>query len=307
MNQSTVRIGIIGGTGLDEAFAQDQGESVELDTPFGKPAGPILRIRRRKVELAILKRHGPGHRFPPHKVPFQANIFAMKLLGVTHIIATGATGSLREEIRPGDLVIVDQVIDRTFRRPGTFFDHAAVHVELPSPFCPVMRRWLINAGHRLFAGVPESEARPRIHEQGTYVCMEGPQFSTRAESLMHRQWGGDLIGMTAMPEAKLAREAEIAYALIGLPTDYDCWREAGHASAGADEASILSMVIANLERAANASLRLIDEAISDIHPLQAEPSPAHDALKMAIWTARDRIDEDEKRRLAPLWGRWLES
>lgn len=312
MSQPPIRIGIIGGTGLDEAFADEQGTTAFPDTPFGKPAGPILQTKRHGVDIALLKRHGPGHCFPPHRVPYQANIFAMKLLGVTHIIATGATGSLREEIEPGDLVIVDQVIDKTFRRPGTFFDHAAVHVELPSPFCPVMRQWLIDTAARIAAETPGNSQTPgssqtpmRFHDKGTYVCMEGPAFSTRAESLMHRQWGGDLIGMTAMPEAKLAREAEIAYALIGLPTDYDCWRDHDQTGHSHGE-SILTLVIANLKRAAENSIRLIDRALADTAYLLDHPSPAHDALKMAVWTAQDQISQEERERLAPLWGRHID-
>src|SRR5262249_7449393 len=152
----------------------------------------------------------------PAAVPARANIFALKMLGCTHLVASGATGSLRERIRPGDLVICDQAIDKTDGRPRTFYEHAAVHVEFAEPFCPVMRDWLLSEARTL--------ANIGVQDGGCYVCIEGPAFPTRAESLMHRRWGGDVVGMTMLPEARLAREAEMAYALIALPTDDDCWR-----------------------------------------------------------------------------------
>ncbi|MCC6580729.1 MAG: S-methyl-5'-thioadenosine phosphorylase [Phycisphaeraceae bacterium] len=293
-HQPNLKIGIIGGTGLAEALGGETGQSVTPDTPFGPPSSPILQTRWQDVDIAILQRHGPGHVLHPSQVPYRANIFALKTLGVTHIVASGATGSLREQIFPGDLVIVDQVIDKTHRRAGTFYDGAAVHVEFAEPFCPVMRNWLLNAAQSLPGA--------RVHDKGTYVCMEGPAFSTRAESLMHRVWGGDLIGMTAMPEAKLAREAEIAYALIGLPTDYDCWRPHDPSIAQHD---LLSEIIGNLRKAADAGIRLIREALSDVTPLKQSPSPAHTALKLAIWSDKSRIDPNHVKQLAPLWGKYF--
>lgn len=216
------------------------------------------------------------------------------MLGVTHVIASGATGSLREDIAPGDLVIADQVIDKTTQRINTFYERAAVHVEFNQPFCPVMRQWLLAAAGRL-QGV-------KVHAQGTYVCMEGPAFSTVAESNMHRQWGGDLIGMTIMPEAKLAREAELAYALVALPTDYDCWRPHDPAK-GPQE--LLREIIGNLQRASSAGVALIREALRDLTLLQTQPSPAHRALQLAIWSDKTRIDPAEIDRLRPLWGQYF--
>ncbi len=298
MSESTLRIGIIGGSGLGQALGGEAGEQRVVETPFGLASSPIVLTQWQGVEVAILQRHGPGHIFNPSQVPYRANIFAMKMLGVTHIIASGATGSLREHIQPGDLVIADQVIDKTYKRPNTFYEHAAVHVEMAEPFCPVMRRWLLAAAKRL------GDKGPRVHDGGTYICMEGPAFSTRAESLMHRSdaFAGDLIGMTCMPEAKLAREAEIAYALIGLPTDYDCWRP--H-DPNKPQQDLLSEIIGNLQRASQAGIDLIKAALSDVTMLRETPSPAHDALKLAIWTDKTKIPREEVDRLQTLWGRYF--
>jgi 5'-methylthioadenosine phosphorylase len=212
-----ITIGLIGGSGLGAAMArQTEGTRHEVDTPFGRPSDAIMETQWSGLRILFLNRHGPGHLLNPSQVPYRANIFALKQLGCTHILASGAVGSLREEFKPRHLVIPDQVIDKTHRRVGTFYEHEAVHVEFAEPFCPVLRRILNES--------VDGIADLTVHDRGAYVCMEGPAFSTRAESLMHRLWGGDLIGMTAMPEAKLAKEAEISYALIALVTDYDSWR-----------------------------------------------------------------------------------
>ncbi len=284
-------IGIIGGSGLGDALGAKKGASQWVQTPFGLPSSEIVTTQWHGVSVSILQRHGLGHVYGPSQVPYRANMFALKQLGVTHIIASGATGSLREEIEPGHLVIVDQMIDRTYCRPNTFYEQAAVHVELAEPFCPIMRRWLADAAGR----IPELT----VHETGTYVCIEGPAFSTQAESRMYRTWGGDVIGMTACPEAKLAREAEMAYALVALPTDYDCWRP--H-RAGQPPQELLLQIIGNLKKATEHSVRLITAALGDLSPLD-EPSPAHDALKLAIWSDKTRVDPDEIRRLSVLWGK----
>ena len=262
-----------------------------METPFGPPSAPVVLTRWQGVDIAILPRHGPGHVLNPTEVPYRANIYALKKLGVTHIVASGATGSLREDIHPGDLVIADQVIDKTYRRAATFYDSAAVHVAFAEPFCPVMRRWLLQAAARL-EGV-------QVHDGGTYVCMEGPAFSTQAESHLHRAWGGDLIGMTCMPEAKLAREAELAYALVALPTDYDCWKQ-HDPNVGAQD--LLAEIIGNLQKASAAGVALIKAALSDTSLLRQEPSPAHQALQLAIWSDKTRIDPAQVERLAVLWG-----
>ena len=291
MTDTPLRIGIIGGTGLDEALGAEPGEVRPVATPFGPPSAPIVQTQWQGVDIAILPRHGPGHVLNPSQVPYRANICALKQLGVTHIVASGATGSLREDIHPGELVIADQVIDKTHRRANTFYEHAAVHVAFAEPFCPVMRRWLLAAA----SGLVDT----KVHDGGTYVCMEGPAFSTRAESHLHRAWGGDLIGMTCMPEAKLAREAEIAYALVALPTDYDCWKP-HDPDVGAQD--LLAEIIGNLQKASAAGVALLKAALSDVAALRAAASPAHEALQLAIWSDKAKIDPTEIERLAVLWG-----
>lgn len=292
-----LRIGIIGGSGLGEALlggveARVTGEHFP-DTPFGKPSGVITLGSFGEAPVALLARHGAGHTFNPAAVPARANIFALKQLGCTHIIASGATGSLREAIEPGHLVLCDQLIDRTNGRARTFYERAAVHVEFADPFCHVMRAWLKEAAQSL--------DDVTVHDRGTYVCMEGPAFSTRAESNMHRLWGADVVGMTALPEARLAREAEMAYALIALPTDYDCWRPRGDHAGG----SLLEEIIGNLRRAVDASIALIRAALSDVTILRERPSAAHDALRLAIWSDKAKIPREEVERLRPLWGRYV--
>lgn len=294
-----IRIGIIGGSGLGEALLGGVEARITAerfpDTPFGKPSGVITLGSFGDVPVALLARHGAGHVLNPAAVPSRANIFALKQLGCTHIVASGATGSLREAIEPGHLVLCDQLIDRTNGRPRTFYEHAAVHVEFAEPFCHVMRAWLKEAAQSL--------DDVTVHDRGTYVCMEGPAFSTRAESNMHRQWGADVVGMTALPEARLAREAEIGYALIALPTDYDCWRPRGdHVSNGE---SLLEEIIGNLRRAVDASIALLRAALSDVTILRERPSTAHDALRLAIWSDKSRIPREEVERLRPLWGRYF--
>ena len=294
----TIKIGIIGGSGLGEALLDGidplNVKHHTLTTPFGSPSGAIVTARCGDVDVALLQRHGDGHVLNPAAVPYRANIFALKELGCPHIVASGATGSLREEIKPGDLVLVDQIIDKTRGREKTFYEHAAVHVEFADPCCAVMRQWLLDAAKKIDG--------QSVHETGTYVCMEGPAFSTRAESEMHRQWGADLIGMTAIPEARLVREAEMAYALVSLPTDYDCWRP--HKQT--DSESLLMEIIGNLQKATRASITLIVEALKDVSLLRETPSRAHDALKLAIWSDKTQIDKVEVDRLRPLWGRHFE-
>lgn len=297
MANGSLKIAIIGGSGLEARLFNDLAlidtERHELDTPFGRPSGPIITGTERGVPIALLSRHGDGHLLNPAAVPYRANVFALKMLGCTHIVAFGATGSLREEIGLGDLVICDQLIDRTDGRTRTFYEHCAVHVEFAEPFCSVTRGWLYRAAKSL-DGVG-------VHDKGCYMCMEGPAFSTRAESHMHRMLGADVIGMTAQPEARLAREAEIAYAMVALPTDYDCWRP----RAEGDPDSVLAEIIGNLSRATDASIRLLEVALGDVEALKATPSPAHDALARSIWSEKAKIDPREVERLRPLWGRYF--
>lgn len=295
---TTPFIGIIGGTGLEEALGLDEHDaSIQRenpDTPFGKPSAPITITHWQGQNVAILKRHGLGHVHAPSNVPYQANIFALKQLGVTHIVASGATGSLREHLEPGHICIIDQAIDKTYKRPNSFFASGAVHCEFSHPFCPVMRRWLLDAAKGI--------TTTKVHDGGTYVCMEGPMFSTVAESEMHRIWGGDLIGMTLMPEAKLAREAEIAYAMIALPTDYDCWKPHDADLTGGE---LLNEIIGNLKKASAAGIDLIKRALSDVSTLAATESPAHSALAMGIWSDKSKIDQTEVKRLEPIWGKYF--
>ncbi len=288
-------IGLIGGTGLGHALhAQLSGESIAVKTPFGPPSAPVLRGGWQGVDVAFLPRHGSHHTLPPTAVPYRANIYALKSLGVTHIIASGATGSLREELRPRDLVIPDQVIDKTYRRVGTFFDEPglAAHVEFSQPFCPALRALLLKSGDALDT---------TIHDGGTYVCMEGPAFSTVAESRMHRAWGGDLIGMTCMPEAKLAREAEICYALVSLPTDYDCWRP--HA-AGVGGHELLKEIMGNVEAATANSVLMIKSALAAIAKSAPAPCRCQASLDLAIWTKPEAIDQRLQERLGPILTRF---
>jgi 5'-methylthioadenosine phosphorylase len=282
-------IGIIGGSGLGEALgALSGGKEHRIDTPFGAPSGPIVTTEIGGVPVALLARHGEGHFLNPSRVPYRANIFALKTLGVTRILASGAVGSLREEIVPRSLVIPDQVIDRTFRRAGTFYEELAVHVELASPFCPSLRRALLSGG--------------AATDGGTYVCMEGPQFSTRAESELHRAWGAQLIGMTVMPEAKLAREAEICYALVALVTDHDCWRPR---KSDLDAVHLLEEIIGHLRAATENALALIRRALPAA--AAAGDCSCRSALALAIWSDRARIPPDVRRKLQPLLGRYLET
>lgn len=295
---SDLRIGLIGGSGLGEALSQrSEGVAHVIQTPFGMPSAPIIETQWDDIAVFFLHRHGVGHTIPPSQINSRANIFAMKKLGVTHIIASGAVGSLREEYKPRDLVIPDQIIDKT-HRPSTFYERAAVHVEFSEPFCPVLRRILLES-------VPTEQTGSAVHDGGCYVCMEGPAFSTRAESLMHRLWGGDLIGMTAMPEAKLAKEAEISYALVALVTDYDCWKNspAKNQVTQPNASALLKEIIANLQEATQNAIELIRRAIARIasDPSRLKECPAREALKLAIWSDRSKIAKDEVERLAPLW------
>ena len=315
---SELRIGLIGGTGLGEALGAEDGVRHDIETPFGKPSDAIVETQWAGTQTLILSRHGPGHLLNPSQVPYRANIFALKMLGCTHILASGAVGSLREEFRPRDLVIPDQVIDKTHKRASTFFERAAVHVELAEPFDPVLRQmvWETARHEGTEARRHEGEAEKSftVHDRGCYVCMEGPAFSSRAESLMHRLWGGDLIGMTAMPEAKLAREAEIPYALVALVTDYDCWR-AKPASAEAlekdkvDPFVLLKEILGNVKAATANAVALMRRTVEVMASNRGklEACPALHALQLAVWSDKSRIDREEVEKLRPLWGKYFET
>ncbi|MCU0681603.1 MAG: S-methyl-5'-thioadenosine phosphorylase [Polyangiaceae bacterium] len=272
----SVCLGVIGGSGLYEAFESISDRREErFETPFGPPSDALSRGRLGEIEVVFLPRHGRGHRASPTDVNYRANVAALKMAGVTHLVAVSAVGSLREGVAPGDLVAVDQFIDLTKRRASTFFDGvAAAHVSFGDPVCPLLTGAL--------AGAAERASGARVHRGGTYVCMEGPQFSTRAESNLYRSWGCDVVGMTAMPEAKLAREAELPYALLALCTDYDCWHS-GHGDVNVEA------VVAVMHQNAVAASRTV-VALASALP-DAAASPAHRALDGAIMTDPARLDE----------------
>ena len=295
MNKVMRRIGIIGGTGLGQALTQNSdGEEHDISTPFGPPSGPIITSKIDSVPVAILARHGAGHMLNPSCVPYQANIYALKKMGVAHIIASGACGSLVEEIQPRHLVIPDQVIDKTFKRANTFFDHhLAVHVDFAYPFCQQLRNVLIDTA----AGLECTS-----HDKGVYVCMEGPQFSTRAESQMHRAWGGHLIGMTCMPEAKLAREAEMCYALVALATDYDCWRP--H-QGSTDKHQLINEIIANVNAATESAVTLIKKTVVAAADLLHTDCEHHRALELGIWSDKEKITDPTWKKLSLLIEKYV--
>lgn len=234
----TKRTGIIGGSGLYAMQGIEILDELDMDTPWGKPSAPLLLARYHDQEIIFLPRHGAGHSIPPHKINYRANIYAMKQASVSRIISISAVGSLREDIAPGDFVLADQFIDRTINREKTFFDGPIVaHVSMADPVCSCLQKALLHASKQ--SGIT-------THKAGTYLVMQGPQFSTRAESMLYQSWGIDVIGMTNMPEAKLAREAEICYATIAMCTDYDCWHEEED---DVSVSSVLEIMQANVQKA----------------------------------------------------------
>ncbi len=283
-------IGIIGGSGLYHMDALQNATEHPLDTPYGKPSDVIVTGLVHDVPVAFLARHGRGHRLIPSEVPYRANIYAMKQMGVRYLISISAVGSLREELKPLDMVLPDQFIDMTHRRNNTFFgDGAVAHVSMAQPICPNVAEVLARA----ITGA--SLAQPiNMHRGGTYICIEGPQFSTQAESQWYRSMGASVIGMTNMPEAKLAREAQIAYATLAMVTDFDCWhpREA-HVTA--------EMAIANLMKNAERAQQIVVAAIRIIGE-ERPSSIAHDALASALVTQRDEMKSETRRRLSKIIG-----
>ena len=282
------KIGVIGGTGLYDIEGMTDIEEVNVDTPLGKPSDTITIGRLEGVGIAFLPRHGKGHRILPTVVPSRANILALKSLGVEHIIAVNSAGSFKEEIKPGDLLIPDQVIDRTRNRINTFFDEGlVVHIPFAEPFCPVMSQILYEAAGK--TGVT-------VHQGGTFIAMEGPAFSTRAESRLYRSWGADLIGMTILPEAKLAREAEICYASIGCVTDYDSWMEQS-------EPITIDVIIACLHQNIDNARAIIKLAVKKIP--ENRDCDCATVLKTSIVTAPELIPEAQKKKLDLLIGKYI--
>ena len=291
MSESKIRIRIIGGSGL---YAMD-GITIlreeNIDTPFGRPSAPYVigKLDGLDEEIAFLPRHGIGHPLNPSEVPYRANIFGMKKLGVQWLISVSAVGSLRENIVPGEVVLIDQFIDRTKNRDSTFFEKGVVaHVSFGDPICETLRQYLLEAANDVGA---------KFHDRGTYVCMEGPAFSTRAESNLYRSWGAQVIGMTNVPESKLAREAEMSYATLAMATDYDCWHE-GHDDVTVDQ------VIAVLKANSSLSQNIIKAAIPKIAAHQG-PSPQANALAFSLITNPDFMDSERVKILAPLIGKYI--
>ncbi len=285
---STHHIGVIGGSGLYAISALTDVREEFLQTPFGEPSDAVVIGSLGATRFYFLPRHGRGHRIPPSAINYRANIYALKLLGARQIVSVSAVGSLREQLHPGQLVLVDQFIDRTRARRSTFFDEPGLvaHVSLADPTDPALSRCLTEAAR--YAGAT-------VHESGTYLCMEGPQFSTRAESRLYRSLGADVIGMTGMPEAKLAREAELPYASMALVTDYDCWHEQVAEVAVDDVLAVMAQNVA-LARA----------VLGSVQDWPApEQSPAASALARALVTEPARVSAETRERLGVLVGRYL--
>ena len=281
-------VGVIGGSGLYEMPGLENVERVRMSTPFGDPSDEFVCGELAGTRLVFLPRHARGHRLLPSEVNFRANIYGMKKLGVEWIIAVASVGSLREDIAPGHMVVPDQLIDRTFHRQGTFFGNGIVaHVAFADPFCPALSDALVHAAQR---------AGARVHQGGTYVCMEGPQFSTRAESMLYRQWGAAVVGMTNLQEAKLAREAEICLATLALATDYDCWHTT--------EADVeITDVLRILQENVSTAQRVIAAAVRQLQTPRRCACAC--ALEHAIITDHGLIPEPVKRALEIIIGKYV--
>jgi len=284
-----MKVGIIGGSGLYNLKELEKVDNVHLDTPFGKPSSDFLTGEVNDIPVIFIPRHGLGHVLLPTEIPFRANIWGMKKLGVTHLISVGAVGSLKEGIIPGHMVFPDQFIDLTRHRTSTFFGNGVVaHVQFGDPVCPKLVEKLVQAAQTVGA---------TTHLGGTYICMEGPAFSSRAESLLYRSWGADVIGMTNAQEAKLAREAEMAFASIALATDYDCW----HISESeVNVEDIIKVMHENVETAR----RIIVETLRNLPP--DFPNSQRDALKFALITEKSKIPQNTKSDLDLLLSKYLD-
>lgn len=284
-----VKFAVIGGSGVYQIEGLKDVEERSVHTPFGDPSDPIVIGNLGGQRIAFLPRHGRGHRLMPSEVPSRANIYALKSLGAERIISISAVGSMREEYAPLDIVIPDQLFDRTKQRPGTFFgDGLVAHISFAEPFCPELNAVLYRASQ---------SAGANVHAGGTLVVIEGPAFSTKAESRILRQWGVDVIGMTALPEARLAREAEICYSAVAMVTDYDVW----HSS---HESVTVEMVVQNLLRNAEMGKKILKAAVPEI-PAQRTSCPCHNALKDALITNLDLVPAATLEKLDPFIGKYL--
>jgi 5'-methylthioadenosine phosphorylase len=274
-------LGIIGGSGLYEFKDLKNIEEISIDTPFGKPSDVLIKGDLYGHTLIFLPRHGKNHRIPPSDVNYRANIYALKVCGVSKILSVSAVGSMKEEIQPGDMVVVSQFIDRTHGRKSTFFtDNIVAHVSFADPVCKKFSEVLYSVSKKV---------AKRTHKDATYICINGPQFSTRAESHLYRSWGVDIIGMTNLPEAKLAREAGICYATLALATDYDCWRESDDVNA----LDVVKIIKKNVENAKKIIIKLLEE-------LSFEKCECHDSLKYALLTDKDTVSEETWEKLKPI-------
>src|SRR4029079_6150920 len=289
VTKETAEIGIIGGSGLYEMQGFEDVRELNVETPFGPPSDRIVLGLLEGRRVAFLARHARGHRLLPSEVPFQANVYAMKLLGVERILSVSAVGSLKEQYAPSHVVIPDQFVDRTFKRDSTFFGRGLVaHVAFAHPFCATLRGLLFAAC---------GEAKVQRHAKGTYVCIEGPQFSTRAESELYRSWGMDIIGMTNLQEARLAREAEICYSTLAMVTDYDCWHP-DH------DAVTVDQIIQNLVTNAAAARNVLREPVKTV-PAGPRRCECASALSHALITAPETVPPQVKLDLAPIIGKYV--
>jgi 5'-methylthioadenosine phosphorylase len=283
------RLGVIGGSGLYKMPGVTEAKKVKVSTPFGEPSDAIILGNLEGVRVAFLPRHGEGHRISPSELPAKANIYALKSLGVERIISVSAVGSLKEEIEPLDIVVPDQLIDATKGRANTFFTSGVVgHVSFAEPFCPVLSQLSFDAS---------TKAGGKVHKGGTYLVVEGPQFSTKAESKLYRSWGAAVIGMTALPEAKLAREAEICYSTLAIVTDYDCW----HPSY---QWVTTEMILANLRKGIDTIKRILESLLPSIP--QGRDCACASALKYAIATDAKYIGKEKRKELGLLIGKYLD-
>ena len=286
-------VGVIGGSGLYQMDALTDAQELVVDTPFGAPSDVLVLGRVHGVPVVFVARHARGHRLLPSEVPYRANLYALKQLGVRYVLSVSAVGSLREDFKPLDLVLPDQFIDLTRRRDSTFFGQGAVaHVSMAQPVCPQVAGALARAVQQVLADEGAQTVRPTLHTQGTYVCIEGPQFSSQAESHWYRSMGAGVIGMTNMPEAKLALEAQMAYATLAMVTDFDCWHPVeAHVTA--------NLALANLLQNAGRAQRVIDQAIR-LLGAELPASRAHSALQNALVTQPDAMAPEVRTRLAAL-------
>jgi len=293
MTETQAILGFIGGTGIYGVVGLEKIAELDIDTPFGKPSSKVIIGEIQSVKVAFIARHDTNHRLLPSEIPFRANIYALKLLGVQYLLSFGACGSLREDVKPLDIVLADQFIDKTSNRLQTFFGEGIIgHVSFGDPVCSTFKKLI----HEALKNTLESE-ETRIHENGTYVCIEGPGFSSRAESRMYQQWGGSVVGMTAIPEAKLAREAELAYVCVALVTDFDCWHP-DHENVTVD------MVVKNLSKN-GANAQKIVQQVAKIIGTNQFTSRAHNSLQHAILTPQHHIPPQTLLKLSAIVSKYV--